>query len=583
MRRHAFTLVEILVTVAVLAVVMTLLTVPLLSSLGYVKKAKAISEAKTAALKAIDNIKSEIEEASVIFDFPVTGEGITYLKDITDPTTGAVTGQTMHRFLRILDFPWYWGGQTPPAKWTLLQPDYVDGVLPRYKDRYGPFHMSEKVGTEPRNPYVIASYALQTPFDWSANSAEVWNYSAPLDTANYVSLANSVKNRTVIERMLRNDIQAITPYGAMWDIPSFVVSPVRINNETLTAEKDATGEVKTGVLFARNGLWAARNQLLDEWVASAWSTWYTIDKPSFMKLYGLSSTDTDAIIAKDMTSPLFAAIKSITPFYPINTNPFGYKIKIYDKDGVLCYGTAIDTAKTYSIVLKRHFMDWPPINRDETDPTETIQSKLFKIKLTNWTNSYPIWTKDDIDAQRLAGKVVFSQPMSPTKIDVSTGFLPIPNGWDDNGTYLSTPPRKIVIWDGATVASKETFVYVKEPLVLGKNEFTLNVDPFYKYKKNSRAITFGKRRDGSTLSGDVQIWYPEPKAGDAVQSLYYICDLQPGDVATASYSTKGQIDVTMTLARQDTAARSPEQSRQDYSVALRLEAKNAVRRAMESR
>ncbi|MEI6520481.1 MAG: prepilin-type N-terminal cleavage/methylation domain-containing protein [bacterium] len=572
MRRHAFTLVEILVTVAVLAVVMTLLTVPLMSSLGYVKKAKAISEAKTAALKAIDNIKSDIEEASVIFDFPVTGEGITYLKDTTDPTSGVVTGQTMHRYLRILDFPWYWGGQTPPAKWTLLQPDYVDGTLPRYKDRYAPFHLSEKSGTEPRNPFIIAQYNLPTSFDWSANSAEVWNYSAPLDTANYVALANGMKNRTVIERMYRNDLQAITPYGAMWDIPAFVANPVRINNETLTMDKDSTGEVKPGVLFSRNGLWAARNQLLDEWAASAWSGWYTIDKPSFMKLYGVNSADTDKMIAKDYTAPFFSIMKSITPFYPINTNPFGYKIKIYDKNGMLCYGTAIDTAKTYSIVLERHFMDYPPMERDD-----------FNIKLSTWATGYPIWTKDDIDAQRLAGKVVFNQPMAPTKIDMSTGFLPVPTGWDDNGTYLATPPYKIVVWDGANAASKETFVYVKNPVTLGKDEYTLTATAADKYKKNSRAITFGKKRDGSTLSGNVEIWYPEPKAGKAIQPLYYICDLQPDDVATASYSTKGQIDVTLTLARQDTAARSPEQSRQDYSVAIRLEAKNAVRRALESR
>jgi hypothetical protein len=303
-----------------------------------------------------------------------------------------------------------------------------------------------------------------------------------------------------------------------------------------------------------------------------------------MKLYGINSADTDAIIAKDTSSPLFTAIKSITPFYPVNTNPFGFKIKVYDKNGMLCYGTAIDSSKTYSIILKRHFMDWPPIHRDETDPMETVQSKLFKIKLTNWSTSYPLWTKDDIDAQRLAGKVVFSQPMAPTKIDISTGFLPIPNGWDDNGTYLSSPPRKIIIWDGATTATKETFIYVKkDPSTLGKNEFTLSATAADKYNKNSRAVAFGEKRDGSTLSGNVEIWYQEPKAGDSVQPLYYICDEQPDDVATASYSTKGQIDVTMTLARQDTAARSPEQSRQDYSVAMRLEAKNAVRRAMESR
>ncbi len=561
-------MVEVLVTIAVLAIVMTLLTVPLLSSLGYVKKAKAISEAKTAALRAVDTIKADVEEASVIFDFPITGEGITFLTDTTDATTG-VTTQTMRRYMRVLDFPWYWGGLTPPPKWTLLQPNYVDGTKPRYEDRYAPFHKSEKAGIEPRNPYVITAYTLQTAFDWNANSAEVWNYSSPLDSPAYVPLANSMKNRTVLERMLRNDLQSITPYGAGWDIPSFVISPVRVNNETLSMDKDSAGNPKTGVVFSRNGLWAGRNQLIDEWTANAWSGWYTMDKPSFTKLYGITDPEIQQIIDKDTTAPIFAIIKSITPFYPINTNPFGYKIKVHDKNGLLCYGTSV-AGSSYKIELNRHFMDWPPIERDD-----------FNVQLAPWTKSYPLWTKGDIDSQRLAGKVVFSQPMAPTKIDMSTGFLPIPNGWSDTGTYLSSPPRKITVWDGTNISSKETFVYVKT--APSTDEFTLPSIVSDKYGKNSRSIVFGKKRDGTMLSGNVEIWYPELNAGDSIQPLYYICDLQPDDVVTASYSTKGQVDLMLTLARQDTAARSPEQSRQDYAVSIRLEAKNAVRRALDSR
>ena len=430
MKKHAFTLVEILVTVAILAVVMTLLTLPLLSSLGYVQKAKAISEAKTASLKAIDNLKSDIEEASIIFDFPVTGEGITYLKDETEDILDTnnkvvgvkVTGQYLNRYMRILDFPWYWGGLIAPAKWTLLKPDHVDGVLPRYKDRYAPFHMSEKSGTEPRNPYIIAKYISPTQFDWSANSAEIWDYSVPLTTVDYVSLANNKKNRSILERKYRNDLQSVSPYGAMWDIPKFVVNPVRINNETLTMDKDSAGNEKPGVLFARNGLWAGRNQLLDEWVASSWSGWYTMINQDLTKLYGITSGEVSTIVGKDITTPFCFAIKDITPFYPVNTNPYGYKLKIYDTTGSLRYGTTVDNSSsptpTYKIVLGRHFMDWPPLERDDFNTQLSKWALPTKDKI--WARVHPLWNKSDIDVQRLTGKTVFSQPMSPLSITKNT-------------------------------------------------------------------------------------------------------------------------------------------------------------------
>jgi hypothetical protein len=65
--------------------------------------------------------------------------------------------------------------------------------------------------------------------------------------------------------------------------------------------------------------------------------------------------------------------------------------------------------------------------------------------------------------------------------------------------------------------------------------------------------------------------------------LYSICDAQPTDTVTATYSSKSALTVALTVARQDTAAGNPALSRQDCAATLRIEALNAQKCALGSR
>jgi hypothetical protein len=92
-------------------------------------------------------------------------------------------------------------------------------------------------------------------------------------------------------------------------------------------------------------------------------------------------------------------------------------------------------------------------------------------------------------------------------------------------------------------------------------------DPQFGLK--TRAIVFGSDFTGSALSETVN------------RTSYTICDLQPTDTVVATYSTLGMLDIGLTLSRQDRSGGRRQHSRQDYTMNLRVEARNAMRRARQ--
>jgi len=71
---------------------------------------------------------------------------------------------------------------------------------------------------------------------------------------------------------------------------------------------------------------------------------------------------------------------------------------------------------------------------------------------------------------------------------------------------------------------------------------------------------------------------------------YTICDLQPGDTTdkpgdtiVATYSTRGVLDLSMTVSRKDGSASKAEWSRIDYNNNKRINVRNAVTRARSGR
>lgn len=202
-----------------------------------------------------------------------------------------------------------------------------------------------------------------------------------------------------------------------------------------------------------------------------------------------------------------------------------------------------------------------------------------------------MWNKADIARQRLEGKLVFAQPMRIDSLRLKAGTgtyhyeaeLPIPTAinagdyceWNPAVTYLVTPPRKLMLQHGTDTY---TFTYVSNPALLGPGKYTCpNIGEF---NASSRTIEFVA---GQALAEDIwAIVKPDPiNPGAFLPSTtqYTICDLQPTDTVVVTYATKAVLDLALTVSRKDYAARTPESSRQDFSVNKTIEARNAVKRA----
>ncbi|MHB9131378.1 MAG: type II secretion system protein [Armatimonadota bacterium] len=544
-RQRGFTLTEVLITIAVLSLVMALLGFPLLSAFGYIQKATARGEARRAGFEAAKKLSAEVGTAMYVFELPPDGSALSLLHESSASDAKSLgmpmdfsENVTLVRYMRVLDFPWIKDSST--NLWDLLKPNYLTAqAYSIYDIHWAPYHMSEAVGKEP-NPYILARYQETMSWDraWGSAVNVALSGSYPMnDTARYPT--NARKDELL--RQFRNEMIAITPYGGDHDVPRFSATPLRVGSEALTMQVDAHGRKNPTVFASRYPLWAGRSADIDQ-----------LTDAQLQTLYGQNLATMKTVVDAQSYK-----------LYPLGVNPYGYQIRVFDSTGGLVAGTAYydATANNYTtMATERHFMDWPPIDRPDW---------------TDWQTNTALWGLDDIMRQRLEGKVVFAEPMRTTALTVQTvagqtiAVLPIPGSWDGTLTYLtSTPPQ--IVWNGNTFR-----LVKKQPGALGDNEYCrLNPavspsDSKWTSATDSRTLVFGA---GMTANGNIAI----------SPITYTICDLQPTDVVVATYSTKAVLDIALTVSRKDRAGRSPKESRQDYPVNLRVEARNAIKRARDN-
>lgn len=569
---RGITLVEVLVAIAITSVVVTLLAFPLLSAFGYLKKATARSEAQRAALQAMRKLSVEYANATYPFDPPVDGSWLAFVQEPT--RTGSVdiigamsynNGNPQVRFIRygqMLDFPWTPAQGTAEA-WTLLQPGYTKrtaGVDPRetYPAVYAPYHGPQ--GNGGMNPYVLARYE-RADMPWATlrevrSSVDTWAYgtiaNAPLDGSDYAALRNSVENRSLLQRRVRNDLVSLTPYGDTWDVPRFEAQPLRQRAEALRRLSDGEGQTQQTVLVGRYPLWVARNRDLDDVLLKS--------NVSINAVYGRASADVRSYV------------NSLTPLYPVGVNPYGFQARVFDGNGQRVYGTNY-AGGTYDLRYDRHFMDWPAIDRPD---------------MAAWSDTERDDYRRAVDGQRYEGKLVFAQPMRTTELVVAgeATILPIPAGqWSNARTYCVQMPHRLTLRNGA--GQRYPYRQVAPTAALTAGTYRMpNAGKYYDPSDPTvelRRVEFGPLPKKRALDPDVTLpdaTYDVFSGATTEQRLSYsICDLQPDDTVVATYSTKAVLDITLVVSRQDSAGRTPAQRRQDFTTKTRIEARNAQQRA----
>lgn len=565
-RRLGFTLTELLVTIVIFLVVAGLLAFPLLSAFGYIQKAMARHEAQQAASKAASQLAHELSTAMYIYDLPPDGSWVSFLLESNAASATNLIGMPMYsanasatswntdlvRYGVVPDFPWIAAGASATA-WTLLKPNYLasssaDNAI--YTNYHQPYYTQAAAGVPP-NPFIVTRFQQSISWDnaWSQAPKYSLNGCYPMDDS---TLFPAGLTRDLLWRNYRNHMIAITPLGESWDVPRFQVSPLRLTSESLVLQADAWGRTLPTVALARYPLWVGRSRDLDDLSDAELTTLYP--SRTLAQLDDLLKSWTYLYPTRRVNAAWAAGTPATPP------NPYGYQIRVYNTAGSLVYGTNYsNTANAYTMNTRRHFMDWPPVDRPDWD----------------WTSAATgLWTQNDVARQRMEGKVVFAQPVIPCASialavtdyakATATVTLNIPAGsWESSRTVLVTPPQRITLTKAGV---DKVFKLVNKPVAqLGSGEFCV-------VNAGLRQIAFGEDLPGN--------WTVTP--AHAHQALYTISDLQPDDVVVATYSTKAILDLVLTVSRQDRAGKG-EFSRQDYPINLRIEARNAIKRARGNR
>jgi len=564
---------ELLIAMAIFALVLALVGLPLITAFGYIQKAVAHNEAQNAGRKLMRGFSDELANAEYVFPVPPDGSWVAFVPSATNAVSSAAAASsmltssastvTLVRYSQIPDYPW--------AGSLLLQPNYANTaastVLPFYNNYHSSFYMNSESGMSV-NPYILTRYTTPAPVVWPTAVTIAQDGSYPLDTTSYTNIQNSTNSGALLKRLFRNDMIAVSPLGEQWDVPHFQVNPLHVLTEALTMHTDGQGaRIPTGVA-ARYPLWAGRNSDLDLLINSP-----TLTDNLGNNLYTIYNLPApfDTTVFPTLTPAnkilhLNNALSIFSPLYLANSNPFGYQITVFDQSGQILFGKYSISAATDQFAHYRHYMEWPPIDRPDV--------------LTNH-----LWSADDIARQRMQGQVVFAQPVSiqgqwmPCNLmsgyatgDFYTCVLPAPQNWSYTASaYIVSPPRIIKL---SGIAHPFAFVDAGDPAKLNPYQFTY-LAKHGAYSKDLQMVF----RSPDTLANPVYILPTNPGDPNSNSPVYTICDLTPTDTVVASYSTLGVLDVGLTISRQDRAGGNPAQSRQDATFNSHIEVRNALRRA----
>lgn len=585
--RAGVTLVEILVSTAVLAAVLSLVVLPLVLGFSFFHKTTARVDAQRATGRAMSAISQELSEAMYVFDVPPGGTQIAFVV----PQAGASTpapGKVVRFWQALrdpdLDIP---KGHAPYYE-HLIGPDDQEIedrlVEPGDANPYDPSHPYYI------NPYYLVRSEIEDPWKrddpWN-NTDSVWglvratyfhSYQYEYPPGSDPPLSPRTETQPgypwleAVEQFpgggedrvtfYRERAVAITPADPSYDVPEVRFAPARISNETL-APGASRYPRDYAVYASRYTHWAGF--AAPQWVGGA-LTWVPVageDEGSGIRIY---RGDVLGLI---------------------------YETKIDATDGsVWVCGTSDPgddpgEAGTYNTRLYPYFRD--PVG----------QPYAFGIDYDAGTVNFAFPATDNITAD---GLPTYSYSL-PTVVSAAAGVV-VPGS--DRVTVDGELYRRV---DGVPSSADEYRISgtTVEFYTLGPPGVGAAIRVQYKYRNNRDGtdITTGTATaaNGSpTVTGSVTQWVGNVSPGDRFRldadGVWYVIlsvdsDIQitltqvyaeaggsgaytievPPDMVIATYSTKRLIDVSLTVSKQDRTA-PVRGARQESRQSTRVEVRN---------
>src|SRR5579862_117008 len=176
-RRRAFTLIELLTVVAITAILLTIIVVPIIDSFNLLRAGQGWSEAQERARLLLDRISREIAKSTGLRDNSGVGGQIMVM---VPPGPGSFDTTPIPELLSYAKMDLYKAAEGEPQRDASGQPVYVDPVTgkvdPTLRAPKGQPLLPATAG-----PTLVRYFpALRNPFD-PANPLNAANYNNPYD------------------------------------------------------------------------------------------------------------------------------------------------------------------------------------------------------------------------------------------------------------------------------------------------------------------------------------------------------------------------------------------------------------------
>jgi prepilin-type N-terminal cleavage/methylation domain-containing protein len=273
--RRGFTLVEVLVTLALLGIVIGLLMLPVANSMGYFRSATARADAQSAARVALDTMARELTEAMYVqldmYDNSMIALVPPLRVDPDDPNSEIVTPPRPDwsretRFWRALHDPtmnYDPAGRLRPANTYHVARTVVPNPL-AYDDEWNRWNADWAAWQDGRAEGGTTNWAwiprvVHSDVDWRFEEGQVGLRNVTLQPGfPYLAVQYLLHTGEITDaeaaRLYRDYVVALTPNAAQYDVPRLEFRPTVVAGEWLRAADTPEGS-DNSVYRARYPLW----------------------------------------------------------------------------------------------------------------------------------------------------------------------------------------------------------------------------------------------------------------------------------------------------------------------------------------